>query len=125
MPVRYPSRSSLGATLTGGQGAGSLPDVGRNAAIETLDEIKGSDRHEDTSMVFITAGMGGGTGTGCCARHYRASRARNGHFDGRDRDHSLSSSKDDARGDQAAEGTAERMRESVDTLLIIRNDKIA
>ena len=56
-----PRKVQLGATLTGGQGAGSLPEVGKNAAIESLDEVTGL-LGSDTSMVFVTAGMGGGTG---------------------------------------------------------------
>src|ERR1051326_5836471 len=58
-----PAKIQLGSSLTEGRGAGSIPEVGRNAAIENIDDIKrllGSD----TKMVFITAGMGGGTGTG-------------------------------------------------------------
>jgi cell division protein FtsZ len=57
-----PMKIQLGAKLTAGLGAGSNPDVGRNAALEDPEEItrllKGAD------MVFITAGLGGGTGTG-------------------------------------------------------------
>jgi cell division protein FtsZ len=53
----------LGETLTMGRGAGSKPDIGRQAALESMDAIK--DLLEaNTSMAFITAGMGGGTGTG-------------------------------------------------------------
>lgn len=52
----------LGAGITKGLGAGADPDVGRNAAIEDRDRIK--DALEGADMVFITAGMGGGTGTG-------------------------------------------------------------
>ena len=58
-----PQKVQLGATLTGGKGAGSLPEVGKNAAIESLDEVT-SLLGNDTGMVFVTAGMGGGTGTG-------------------------------------------------------------
>ncbi|MFC2090436.1 cell division protein FtsZ [Bacteroidota bacterium] len=53
----------LGATLTEGRGAGSKPDVGRQAALESIDDIK-KILSTNTSMAFITAGMGGGTGTG-------------------------------------------------------------
>ena len=115
-----PVKVQLGATLTGGQGAGSLPDVGRNAAIETLDEVKeliGSK----TSMVFITAGMGGGTGTGAAPVIAQAAREMDiltvgivtipFQFEGR------------RRSAQANEGL-EQMRQAVDTLLIIRNDKL-
>ena len=115
-----PVKVQLGATLTGGQGAGSLPDVGRNAAIETLEEVKeliGSK----TSMVFITAGMGGGTGTGAAPVIAQAAREMDiltvgivtipFQFEGR------------RRSAQANEGL-EQMRQAVDTLLIIRNDKL-
>ncbi|MBM3403909.1 MAG: cell division protein FtsZ [Bacteroidetes bacterium] len=53
----------LGVNLTGGLGAGAIPSVGKNAAIESIDEIRRS-LQGNTRMVFITAGMGGGTGTG-------------------------------------------------------------
>jgi len=53
----------LGENLTEGRGAGSKPDIGRQAALESLDAIK-EVLESNTSMAFITAGMGGGTGTG-------------------------------------------------------------
>ena len=53
----------LGASLTEGRGAGSKPDVGKRACMESLEEIK-RFLEDGTKMVFITAGMGGGTGTG-------------------------------------------------------------
>ncbi|MDA3822794.1 MAG: cell division protein FtsZ [Bacteroidales bacterium] len=53
----------LGETLTEGRGAGSKPDVGRQAALESIEDIK-AILSSNTSMAFITAGMGGGTGTG-------------------------------------------------------------
>ncbi len=115
-----PVKVQLGATLTGGQGAGSLPDVGRNAAIETLEEIKALIGNK-TSMVFITAGMGGGTGTGAAPVIAQAAREMDiltvgivtipFQFEGR------------RRSAQASEGL-EKIREAVDTLLIIRNDKL-
>ncbi|MES2629875.1 MAG: cell division protein FtsZ, partial [Bacteroidota bacterium] len=58
-----PTKIQLGESLTGGNGAGALPEVGRNAAIETIDEVR-TLLAGNTTMVFITAGMGGGTGTG-------------------------------------------------------------
>ncbi|MEQ8238000.1 MAG: cell division protein FtsZ [Cyclobacteriaceae bacterium] len=58
-----PNKIQLGVTLTGGLGAGANPEKGRNAALESKDEIR-EMLSEDTKMVFITAGMGGGTGTG-------------------------------------------------------------
>ncbi len=53
----------MGASLTKGRGAGNKPEIGLNAAIESIDDIKAAIG-VDTKMVFITAGMGGGTGTG-------------------------------------------------------------
>src|SRR5512145_389002 len=58
-----PNKVQLGTSLTEGRGAGSIPAVGKNAAIEDLDNIK-SILERNTKMLFITAGMGGGTGTG-------------------------------------------------------------
>lgn len=115
-----PRKIQLGATLTGGQGAGSLPEVGKNAAIESLDELTNL-LGTDTSMVFITAGMGGGTGTGAAPVIAQACRERGiltvgivtipFQFEGR------------RRNTQASEGL-DAMRAAVDTLLIIRNDKL-
>ena len=115
-----PRKIQLGATLTGGQGAGSLPEVGKNAAIESLDELTNL-LGTDTSMVFITAGMGGGTGTGAAPVIAQACRERGiltvgivtipFQFEGR------------RRNTQASDGL-DAMREAVDTLLIIRNDKL-
>ena len=115
-----PRKVQLGATLTGGQGAGSLPEVGKNAAIESLDEVTAL-LGSDTSMVFVTAGMGGGTGTGAAPVIAQACRERGiltvgivtvpFQFEGR------------RRNQQASTGL-EAMREAVDTLLIIRNDKL-
>jgi len=115
-----PDKLQLGGTLTEGMGAGSLPDVGRNAAIESSDDIK-EIFHPGTKMVFITAGMGGGTGTG--AAPVIANTARELGiltvgivtlpflFEGR------------KRKEQAQKGI-EELRNSVDTLLIINNDKL-
>ncbi len=110
----------LGSTLTAGMGAGSIPEVGKNAAIENLDdlmEILGSD----TRMVFVTAGMGGGTGTGAGPVIAKACKELDiltvgivtvpFRFEGK------------KRTDQAAEGL-NNMRDAVDTLLVIRNDKL-
>ena len=57
-----PLKIQLGATLTEGLGAGSLPEMGRKATLENIEELKKS--LAGTKMLFITAGMGGGTGTG-------------------------------------------------------------
>ena len=115
-----PRRVQLGASLTSGQGAGARPEVGRNAAIESLDEVI-EHIGEETKMVFITAGMGGGTGTGAAPVIAKAAKERDiltvgivtvpFAFEGR-------------RRQQQAEEGLEAMREAVDTLLIIRNDKL-
>ena len=60
--VLAPTVLQIGAKLTNGLGAGAKPDIGRQAAEETKDEIK--NLVKDADMVFVTAGMGGGTGTG-------------------------------------------------------------
>jgi cell division protein FtsZ len=115
-----PLKIQLGAGLTEGRGAGSIPEVGMNAALENLDEIK-EILANNTKMLFVTAGMGGGTGTG--AAPVIASIAKEMGiltvgivtvpfvFEGR------------KRRQQANDGI-ERMRQSVDTLLIINNDKL-
>ena len=58
-----PVKIQLGESLTGGLGAGSNPEVGKQAAIESIDRIN-ELLDANTNMLFITAGMGGGTGTG-------------------------------------------------------------
>ena len=60
--VKAPSVLNIGRKLTSGLGAGAKPEIGRQAAEESKDEIK--NLVKDTEMVFVTAGMGGGTGTG-------------------------------------------------------------
>lgn len=60
--VKAPTVLQIGAKLTNGLGAGAKPEIGRQAAEETKDEIKNIVK--DAEMVFVTAGMGGGTGTG-------------------------------------------------------------
>ncbi|MGL4598610.1 MAG: cell division protein FtsZ [Bacteroidia bacterium] len=115
-----PHKITLGATLTEGRGAGSIPDVGRNAAIENIEDIR-SILANNTKMVFITAGLGGGTGTG--AAPVIAGIAREMGiltvgivtvpfgFEGK------------KRRQQAEEGL-EQLKQSVDTLLVICNDKL-
>jgi cell division protein FtsZ len=58
-----PNKIQLGVSLTEGLGAGANPEIGEQAALESLEEIRGI-LESNTKMVFITAGMGGGTGTG-------------------------------------------------------------
>jgi len=115
-----PNKIQLGASLTGGRGAGAIPEVGKNAAIENIDELK-DILGVNTEMLFITAGMGGGTGTG--AAPIIASVAKEMgiltvgivtipfKFEGRKRR-------------MQAEAGLEELRQNVDTLLIISNDKL-
>jgi len=115
-----PIKIQLGTTLTKGRGAGAIPEVGKNAAVETLDEIENLFT-EETTMVFITAGMGGGTGTGAAPIIARAAKERGiltvgivtvpFGFEGRKRN-------------QQAQGGLKDMRDAVDTLLIIKNEKL-
>ena len=58
-----PIKLQIGAALTSGLGAGANPEVGRNAALESKESIR-ELLDNDTKMLFVTAGMGGGTGTG-------------------------------------------------------------
>ncbi|MEN8810708.1 MAG: cell division protein FtsZ, partial [Flavobacteriales bacterium] len=115
-----PTKIQLGETLTGGRGAGSLPEVGKNAAIESVDEIK-NYLSDNTNMVFITAGMGGGTGTGAGPVVAKVAKDMGiltvgivtvpFSFEGK------------KRKEQAEAGIKE-MRDAVDTLLIINNEKL-
>ncbi len=115
-----PLKIVLGATLTKGRGAGSLPEVGRNAAIETIEDIK-SIIGTNTEMLFITAGLGGGTGTGAAPVIAQAAKEMGiltvgivtipFGFEGK------------KRKAQADEGM-EALKQNVDTLLVISNDKL-
>ncbi|MDF1673195.1 MAG: cell division protein FtsZ [Vicingaceae bacterium] len=115
-----PNKIQLGTTLTEGLGAGANPEVGKNAAIEDVEAIK-AILQNNTKMVFITAGMGGGTGTGAAPIIAEAAREMGiltvgivtvpFSFEGR------------RRKQQADEGL-ESLRNNVDTLLIINNDKL-
>ena len=109
----------IGAQATRGLGAGADPSLGRDAALESRDELK--DALKGADMVFVTAGEGGGTGTG--GAPVVAEIARDLHaltvgvvtrpftFEGR------------RRSEQAEEGIAE-LREKVDTLIVIPNDRL-
>ena len=115
-----PIKIALGASLTEGRGAGSLPEVGKNAAIENIEEIK-DFLAKNTKMVFITAGMGGGTGTGAAPIIAKAAKEMGVltvgivtipfSFEGK------------RRRMQAEEGL-EELKKNVDTLLVISNDKL-
>jgi cell division protein FtsZ len=109
----------MGATVTEGLGAGSQPDVGRAAAEEVIDEIR--DHLTGAHMVFVTAGMGGGTGTGASPVVARAARelgiltvgvvTKPFHFEGQ-------------RRMRLAESGIMELQKSVDTLIIIPNQNL-
>ncbi|MEK7265807.1 MAG: cell division protein FtsZ, partial [Pseudomonadota bacterium] len=112
-------RIQLGAHTTQGLGAGSLPEIGRAAAEETLDEIL--EQVGNSHMLFITAGMGGGTGTGAAPVIAKAAKDRDiltvgvvtkpFHFEG-------------ARRMKIALAGIEALQQHVDTLLIIPNQNL-
>ncbi len=114
---KVPNKVQLGSK---GLGAGSIPSVGREAALENIDQIK-TLLHKETQMLFITAGMGGGTGTGGAPVIAQVARELGiltvgivtlpFSFEGRKRR-------------QQADLGVEEMRKYVDTLLIISNDKL-
>jgi cell division protein FtsZ len=109
----------LGARVTEGLGAGSLPDVGRAAAEESIDEIL--DHLAGTHMCFVTAGMGGGTGTGAAPIIAQAARkagiltvavvTKPFVFEGK-------------RRMQAADEGIDQLRESADTVIVIPNQNL-
>jgi cell division protein FtsZ len=109
----------LGSTITQGLGAGSRPEIGRAAAEETLDEIL--DHLAGSHMVFVTAGMGGGTGTGAAPVIARSVRehgiltvgvvTKPFHFEG---SHRM----------KTAEEGIEELQQFVDTLIIIPNQNL-
>lgn len=115
-----PIKIQLGQSLTEGRGAGAVPEIGKNAAIENIDDIK-EILGKNTKMAFITAGMGGGTGTGAAPVIAKVAKEMDiltvgivtvpFSFEGR------------KRKLQAEEGL-EELRRAVDTLLIINNDRL-
>ncbi|MEP7269527.1 MAG: cell division protein FtsZ [Saprospiraceae bacterium] len=115
-----PIKINLGPQLTAGRGAGSKPQIGKEACIESLEEIQALIS-ENTKMVFITAGMGGGTGTGAAPIVAKVAREMDiltvgivtvpFPFEGK------------RRKDQAMEGI-EEMKKNVDALVIISNEKL-
>ena len=117
-PVPY--KIQLGAQLTDGRGAGMLPEVGMAAANENIDEIRDL-LSKNTKMVFVTAGMGGGTGTGAAPVIAKVAKDLGiltvgivtipFNFEGK------------KRRLQAEEGL-NKMRENVDTLLVINNERL-
>ena len=115
-----PVRIQLGVTLTQGRGAGNLPQQGEQAAIENLDDIR-EVLEGTTKMVFITAGMGGGTGTGAAPVIARLARELDILTIAVVTIPSRSEGK--RRFDQALEGV-EKLREHVDSMLVISNEKL-
>lgn len=115
-----PVRIQLGATLTGGRGAGNLPHQGEQAAIENLDDIR-EVLEGTTKMVFITAGMGGGTGTGAAPVIARLARELDILTIAVVTIPSRSEGK--RRFDQALEGV-EKLKEHVDSMLVVSNEKL-
>ena len=115
-----PCKIQLGATLTEGRGAGSQPEVGRNAAIENIEEIKellGSN----TKMVFITAGMGGGTGTGAAPVIAGTAKEMGILTVGIV---TIPFGLEGKKRRMQAEAGLEELKKNVDTLLVISNDKL-
>lgn len=110
------TRIAIGKELTGGLGAGGQPEIGEKAALESKEEIK--SELDNTDMVFITAGMGGGTGTGAAAVVAEIAKGTGAltvgvvttpfAFEG-------------SKKMQLAQTGIERLRKQVDTLIIIPN----
>ncbi|MCO5950093.1 cell division protein FtsZ [Mucilaginibacter flavidus] len=115
-----PNKVQLGASLTEGMGAGSIPEVGKNSAIENIDDIK-QMLGSNTKMLFITAGMGGGTGTGASPIIAKAARELDiltvgiittpFAFEGK-------------RRKLQADAGMEELKKHVDSFLVISNDRL-
>ena len=115
-----PNKVQLGASLTEGMGAGSIPEVGKNSAIENIDDVK-EMLGSNTRMLFITAGMGGGTGTGASPIIARAAKELDiltvaiittpFSFEGK-------------RRRMQAEDGLEELKKYVDSYLVISNDRL-
>ena len=115
-----PNKIQLGVNLTEGLGAGAKPEIGQQAALESIEELE-KMLDVNTKMVFITAGMGGGTGTGAAPVIAQLAKERGiltvgiitipFQFEGKN------------RYDQAMEGV-EKLRKQVDSLIVINNNKL-
>lgn len=115
-----PNKIQLGVNLTEGLGAGANPDVGEQAAVESMEDIRRM-LDTNTKMVFITAGMGGGTGTGAAPIIAKMAKELDiltvgivtmpFQFEGK------------MRNEQAQRGI-EKLREHVDSLIVINNNKL-
>ncbi|MGC9121022.1 MAG: cell division protein FtsZ [Sulfurihydrogenibium sp.] len=117
LPV--PNKIHIGESISKGLGAGSKPEIGREAALESLDKIK--EALEGADMVFIAAGLGGGTGTGASPVIAQAAKemgiltvavvTKPFSFEGKVRQ-------------KIAEEGLEQLKEKVDTYLVIHNDRL-
>ena len=115
-----PNKIQLGVSLTEGLGAGANPEVGEQAAIESMEDLKAM-LDSTTKMIFITAGMGGGTGTGAAPVIAKQAKEMDVltvgivtmpfQFEGK------------MRCDQALKGI-EKLRANVDSLIVINNNKL-
>ncbi|MEQ3661511.1 MAG: cell division protein FtsZ [Flavobacterium sp.] len=115
-----PNKIQLGLSLTEGLGAGANPDVGQQSAIESMEAIE-KMLDTNTKMLFITAGMGGGTGTGAAPVIAQLAKERDiltvgivtipFQFEGK------------IRSEQAMNGV-EKLRKQVDSLIVINNNKL-
>ncbi len=113
------NKVQLGEQLTRGLGAGSIPQVGKDAALESVSAIR--DALLDSDMVFVTAGMGGGTGSGAAPVIAQAARELGAltvgvvtkpfHFEG-------------AKRRANAENALQEFRQHVDCLIVIPNDRL-
>jgi len=114
-----PVKIQIGAEITKGLGAGSNPDIGKKSALESRDTLR--QYLEGADMIFVTAGLGGGTGTGAAPVIAEIARECNAltvavvtkpfQFEGR------------KRNMQAEEGIAQ-LRETVDTLIVVPNQRL-
>ncbi|MFI2742693.1 cell division protein FtsZ [Zhouia sp. PK063] len=115
-----PNKIQLGVTLTEGLGAGANPEIGEQAALESYEDIKAM-LDTNTKMIFITAGMGGGTGTGAAPIIAKMAKDLDVltvgivtipfQFEGK------------TRNEQAQKGV-ENLRKHVDSLIVINNNKL-
>ncbi len=116
---KAPTKIQIGEKLTKGLGVGGNPEIGRQAAEESIEKIK--ELLIDTDMVFVTAGMGGGTGTGASPIIAKAAREAGAltvgvvtkpfAFEG-------------TRRSVIAEEGIEKLRQEVDTLIVIPNQRL-
>ncbi|WP_294291739.1 cell division protein FtsZ [uncultured Chryseobacterium sp.] len=114
------NKVQLGTTITEGLGAGADPEVGEKSAIESIEDIKAA-MGQNTKMVFITAGMGGGTGTGAAPVIAKVAKDMGiltvgivtvpFSFEGK-------------RRLEQAENGLDKLRNNVDSLIVINNDKL-